>query len=489
MFDRIRDFFSPSPSQAKAGRTPHRRGYAAANLTRTLDFMTMLEVAHKERQRDLPRLRAHSRDLKNNNVYAARYINLCSTNIVGPNGIGFESGITGAKGQPKTAWNANIEAEFAAFSESCTVDGLMSRAEMEQLTVETCAQDGEAILRHVRGFGNRWGYAVEVIDPDRLDHTHNGITREGNRIIMGVEVDSWGAPLAYWLWTEHPSDYGTPKPRERVRVPAAEIMHIYRKDRARATRGVPWMTCAMVQINMLGKLWTAELAAATWESNRLGVIKGDLDAPGGGDPHAAAEEMTSDMATFMGLEPGLDVVFPQIQHPNGVLPQFSTALLQGASAGLGVAHHSLTGNVSDANYSSSRVALLSERDQWRKLQPWFIRSVCKPIFRAWLEMAVTKGAVQVPGVDIERLCAPTWWPRTWEWVDPQKDEAASWNAICHGLSTPQRECGRNGLDWRDNIDKLAEVVDYAKTKGLVLPLFQPVKAIPDPKEAPDAAAA
>jgi len=72
MFDRIRDFFSPSPSQAKAGRTPHRRGYAAANLTRTLDFMTMLEVAHKERQRDLPRLRAHSRDLKNNNVYAAR---------------------------------------------------------------------------------------------------------------------------------------------------------------------------------------------------------------------------------------------------------------------------------------------------------------------------------------------------------------------------------------------------------------------------------
>ncbi len=482
MFEGLRSMFrrnAPRPA-------PHRRGYAAAQLSRWMEFFTSLEVAHKERQRDLPKLRSHSRDLAHNNVYAARYISLVSTNIVGPKGIGFESGITGGKGQPKSSWNTALEEGYAEWSKCCTVDCLLSRAEMEQLVAETAAQDGECLIRLVRGFANKWRFAVEVIDADRLDHEFNTTLANGNRIIMGVEVDPWGKPLAFHLWTQHPQDYEAGA-RERVRVPASDILHVYRKDRARATRGVPWMTAAMVQINMLGKLWTSELAAATWESNRLGVIKSDVDAGGDVDAQATAAEMSSDIATFMGLDPGLDVVFPQIQHPNAILPQFSTALLQGASAGLGVAHHSLTGNVSDANYSSSRVALLSERDMWRKLQPWFIASVSDPIYRAWLEMAILAGAIQIPGTDLDRLCAPTWWPRTWEWVDPEKDEKSSWNAISHGLSTHQEELGRQGKDWRDVIDRMAEFKEYAESKGVLLPMYQPAPASPKPdKEGADA---
>lgn len=469
------DLPAPKP-KAKAAS----RGYAAAQLTRWMSFFTSLEVAHKERQRDLARLRAHSRDLSKNNVYAARYISLVSTNIIGPKGIGFESSIMGANGKPKAAQNAVVESAYAEWSRCCTVDGLLSRAEMEQLVAETVAQDGECLIRFIRGAENAHRFAVELIDADRLDHEFNATLTNGRRIIMGVEVDAWGKPLAYHLWTEHPQDYEAGR-RERVRVPASEILHVYRKDRARATRGVPWMTCAMVQINMLGQLWTSELAAATLESQRLGVIKGVEGATPTVTPEDAAEELTSDIATFMGLTEGLDVVFPQIQHPNAILPQFSTALLQGASAGLNVAHHSLTGNVSDANFSSSRVALLSERDQWRKLQPWFISQVCDPIFRAWLDMAVLSGAIQIPGADINRICAPTWWPRTWEWVDPEKDEASSWNAIKHGLSTHQRELGRQGLDWRDVIDRMAEFQDYARSKNVLLPLYEvapPVVAPP-----------
>lgn len=444
MFDRLRAMFRPAPAPA-----PRRRsGYAAGQLSRLAAFSVALEAAHADRQRDLARMRAHSRQLTKDNVYHRRFIDLVSTNIVGENGIGFESEITSKDGKPQETANDAIEASYREWCQACTVDGKLSRAEMEQLVAETVAQDGEHLIRLVRGFPNRWRFAVELVDADRLDHEYNTVLSNGNRVIMGVEVDAWGRPLAYYLWTAHPNDYEAGA-RKRVRVPAGEILHVYREDRARATRGVPWSVASMVQLNMLGSLWTAELAAANWEANRLGVIKDAADAAGETDTATTAEEISSEMATFVGLDAGQDVVFPAIQHPNGQLPAFSLALLKGIAAGLGVSYHSLAGDVSDANYSSARVALLEERDRWRKLQKWFIRSVSDPIFRAWLDMAVLSGAVSVSGVEPSRLCSPSWWPRTWAWVDPEKDVKSSVEAIEKNLSTHQRELSQQGLDWRD----------------------------------------
>ena len=477
MFDSLRSLFRrhhPAP----------RRDFAAAQLNRWTQFFNSLEASHRERQRSLAALRSHSRDLVKNNAYMRRFVSLCSTHIVGPEGINFESEITGNLGKPKEDWNDQIESQFGDFSRAVSVDGKLSRADFEQLVAETVATDGECLIRKVRGFPNRWHFAVELIDADRLDHQYDQPLPNGNRVIMGVEVDPWGAPLAYHLWTDHPSDYSTPRPRERVRVPADQIIHVHRSERTRDTRGIPWATPVMVQLNMLGRLWTAELAAANFEANRVAVIKGTGD--GVGDPKETAAELTSDILTVLGLDPDQDIVFPQLQHPNAILPQFSMALIKGIAAGLGVAYHSLAGDVSDANYSSARVALLEERDNWRKLQGWFIQTVCDPIYRAWLEMAILSGQINLPVLDFQRLCVPRWWPRTWDWVDPQKDEAAAWNAIIHGLSTHQEELGRQGRDWREVFRQLKEEQSYAKECGLVWPIQSATPMKPEVPNADDA---
>lgn len=475
----LRSLLPWAKPEAKAAKS---RNYAGAQLTRWVDFHTSLEVAHKERIRDLAKLRAHSRDLSKNNVYAHRYVSMVSTHVVGPEGVKLESAITGNMDRPKDAWNEEIERAWQSWGSACSVDG-QHWIDLQHLIAETVARDGEALVRLVRGFPNGCGFALEIIDPDRLDHEMNG-TAGGNRVVAGVEMDRWGRPVAYHVWSEHPSDYETANQKQtRQRIPADQILHIYRDDRTRGTRGVPWLASAMVQLNMLGRLWTAELAAANAESDRLGILKtaqgvalDDIDA----DPVATASEMDSEHAHFMGLDPGLDVVFPTIQHPNGVLPQFSMALLKGIAAGLGVSYHSLSGDVGDANYSSARVALLEERDEWRKLQGWFVRRVCEPIFRAWLEMAVLSGQIRIPVDSWERLFAPSWWPRTWEWVDPQKDETASWNAICHGLSTHQEELGRQGKDWRETFRQIAQAKAYAEELGLEFTTKTPKKEeVPD----------
>lgn len=462
----------PERLAPKAQRGTRTMGYGAAHVTRFTDFMTTLEVAHKERQRDLVRLRAHSRDLAKNNVYMRRYLDMCSTNMVGPEGITFESEIQGNKGKPKTDLNKQIETAWEQWGRACTADSRLSWLELQFQVAETVPQDGEILLRLVRGFDNPFRFALEVIDPDRLDHTYTVNLPNGNRVIMGVEVNVWGKPLAYWLWSSHPYDQEARPVRSRV--PADQIIHLFSEDRTRATRGIPWATPVMVQLNMLGRLWTSELAAANSEADRLGIIKTaqgtsvDDFGEDGVDPVATANELQSEHAQFLGLDPGLDVVFPNLQHPNGAMPAFTAYLLKGISAGLGVAYHSLAGDVSDANYSSARVALLDERDQWRKRQSWLIKNLHQVVYREWLNMAILSGSLALPVLDFERVCKPVWWARTWDWVDPQKDVDAALTAVRGGLSTWQEELGKRGRDWRETFDQLRQEQAYANEIGLVL---------------------
>jgi len=462
--------------KAADGRAPRARTYAGAQLSRFVDFSIVLESAHRARLRDLAKLRAHSRDLAANNVYQKRFLELVSTHLVGPDGITFESEILGNLGKPKEDLNDQIEAAWEDWGKVCTTDGRLSWLEFQHLVGETVAVDGECLIRKVRGYPNAFGFAVEIIDADRLDHRLNiPASRYTNRVVMGVELDDWGRRVAYHIWTAHPSD------REAnpvlVRVPAEEILHVYTEDRVRATRGLPWATPCMVQLNMLGRLWTSELAAANHEADRIGIIKsqqgadpdlfvGEGDNAPTTDAIANAQEISSEIATFLGLDPGLDVVFPQLQHPNGAFPEFSKFLLKGISAGFGVSAHSLTGDVSEANFSSLRAALLDERDHWRKRQAWFIKSVCAPIYADWLRLAIFAG--KVPAMPFEKAHAPVWWPRSWDWVDPEKDAKASLLSIQGGLSTYQQELGARGQDWRETFRQLAEEKAYAEELGLEL---------------------
>ncbi len=489
MMDWLKRLASPAgPPPAKRER--RTLGYAGAQQTRWVDFLTTLEAAHKERQRDLARLKAHSRDLAKNNVYMRRFLEMVSTNMVGPDGIGMESEILDAQGKPRKELNDQVEAGWQQWGRCCTPDGLMGWVDFQHLVAETVAQDGEALVRLVRGFDNASRFAVELIDADRLDHTYNTQLSGGVRVIMGVEVNAWGRPLAYHLWSAHPSDReGQPA---RIRVPADQILHVYTKDRARATRGLPWATPVMVQLNMLGRLWTSELAAANAEADRLGIVKTAQGIPleefgeDGSDPVAAANSLESEHAQFLGLDPGLDIVFPNIQHPNSALPQFTAFLLKGIAAGFGVAYHSMSGDVSDANFSSARVALLEERDFWRKRQTWFIANLCEPVFRAWLEMAAAARMVKLPAADPLTMAAPTWWPRTWDWVDPEKDVNAALNAIRGDLSTYQQELGKRGQDWRETFRQRAEEEKELKALGLAQAAAAPV---PGALDAPAAAGA
>lgn len=464
-------------------------GYSAANVnSRIMNFSPNLDSPNKEIKRDLRSLRAHSRTLVRDNAFMRRFLQLCGTHIVGPNGITFDSVITGNLGNPKKEWNSQVKAAWKEWGKNASVDG-MPWADFEALTLETAATDGEAFVRMVAGFPNAFGFAVELIDADRVDSTWNRAPEKGvNEIAMGVEIDTWGRRVAYWVWTAHPSDMAMD--RKRVRIPADELLHIGRPDRTHSTRFIPWATSVMALMNLLGRYWNSEIAAANWEADRLGFLTseiGTMDPSDGGEDTVdpSTLEVQSDMAQFVGLPPGVKAEIPNIQHPSTAFDPFSKAMLRGIASGLGVAYHSLTGDVGAANYSSARVALLEERDNWRKLQGWFVRAFHNRLFPRWLDMAILSGNLKIPVSDPARLCAPVWYPRGWEWIDPQKDADASKAAIAGGFTTLQKVCAEAGDDWDEILVQRAKEQKRAKELGLFLD-FSTKGAMPNQEAAAEA---
>src|SRR3990167_1250448 len=115
---------------------------------------------------------------------------------------------------PDKAVNKRVEDAFMAWAsepEWASADGRMSWCEVQQATMRAVPQDGFALVRHIRGAENPFGYTVQLLDADLLDHEYGQnapiVLGNGNEIRLGIEsAPPFGRVVAYWLWTRHPSE-------------------------------------------------------------------------------------------------------------------------------------------------------------------------------------------------------------------------------------------------------------------------------------------
>ncbi len=483
MHDALRSAaWEPSHIELKAkpkAYTPASRGWLGAQLTRMQDFVAILRAEDDEIKRDLGRLRAHSRDLTKNNAFMARYLRLVSTNVVGHTGIGMQGALAFANGKLREDLNQKLEDAWKDWGKACTVDQKLSWKDAQRLFIETVARDGEAVVRKVCTTDNAFGFALEFIDADRLDHALNRPAgRNQNAIVMGVEVNTWGKPVAYWIFTSHPNSTAG-MGREYARIPASEIIHAYIPKASVQSRGVPWAAPVMYQMNLFGRYWENEVAAAAHEAGRAGFLKTEMGDLGEG-VSMEGQILEVGNVTWQGLPPGVDPIIPDVKHPNTAFGEFSKGMLRGIAAGLGVSYPSLASDLSDVNYSSMRGGMLDERDNWRVIQDWMIAAFCEPVFRSWSLVASLSGKLQV-SMDTETM-AVEWAPRGWDWVDPAKDVDASIKAIEAGLDTRTRVLGAKGIVFRDLAKQLAD--EQALLKGLGLNA-EPKETKADPKKEED----
>src|SRR5262249_52953375 len=156
--------------------------------------------ADQEIKGNMRLLRARARELSRNNPVAKSYLKILLSNVNGEKGIAYRSLVRNNNQALNQPFNMKIEKAWTEWGKkgNCTVDRRFSLRQVQNLILKTLATDGEVFVRMVPGFANKHRFALQMIDADQVDHLFTRAkSPTENEIRLGVEVDEWGAPVAY----------------------------------------------------------------------------------------------------------------------------------------------------------------------------------------------------------------------------------------------------------------------------------------------------
>jgi len=461
------------------------RIYQAARSSRlTSGWATSTTSADSELSASLTALRNRSRALVRDAAYAKRAKVVVQNNVIGA-GIGMQGQVMSSRDTLREDVNTAIEEAWRDWScsEYCHTGGTLHFCDLERALMGQVFDAGEVFVRkHYRPFGGgEIPFALEMIEAERIadEFSYPPSAAAGAIIKMGIEVDIYGRPLAYWLRQRHPGELRVlPGEADKLeRVPAEQILHLRLVDRWPQTRGEPWLHAVARKLNDMDGYSEAEIVAARGSANYLNTIETaegehplatpvDPSNPGG------EQEVITEPGMTLRLAVGEKMNFNNPSRPNTALDPFMRYMLREVAAGTGVSYESLSRDYSQSNYSSSRLALLDDRDLWRMLQQWFLRNFRLPLHKEWLRSAVLARAV-VPvrveeyAVDPKKFEAVLFKPRGWSWIDPTKEVEAYKEAIKAGFTTVTDVIAQTGggqdiedvLQQRDRELKLMDDLD------------------------------
>ena len=365
----------------------------------------------------------------------------------------------------ETAWQSWCHAD------RCHVGGRLSMAEILRLAIMAVAESGEVFLRIIpEAFGrSRVPLGIEIIESDYCDEGKSyGKDANGDQWRMGVKVNRWGRPISYAFRTVHPGDIANARGGKVIEVPADEIIHLFITERPGQTRGAPWVSSAIKRLHHLDGYEEAEVVRARANSSLMGFIQSPEGELEGDEVYDDERVSRFEPGVFKYLAPGETINVPQLDAPDGQFEPFLRGMLRSVAAAIGCSYETISRDFSQSNYSSSRLSLLEDREQWRMLQDFMIEHLAQPVYERWLAAAVASGQLRLPDYETmpERYETVQWHPRGWAWVDPQKEVQAYRDAVRAGFKTQAQVIAESGGDLEDLLTARSNEVDRAEQLGL-----------------------
>ena len=450
LLDRAIAVVSPQWGMRRARARAVTAHYDAAGIGRRTSSMKAARTDADAAARQRQRMAWYARDMVRNTPFATRAQSVICGGIVG-DGI-LPKVVLSYPGLKETARKRVrdrglelIEAHF----DTCAIDrqGRQNLYGLQRLVTNTVVDAGECLVRiyHSHPDPDALPLQLDVLEPDYLDDGKFGWMATGNEIRDGIEYDATGRRVAYWLFPEHPGGDWTPGARRGIseRVPAEEVLHIYRQDRPGQMRGVTWFAPVMMRLQDLADHEDAQLMrqkiAACFAAFRVRSEGGK-----GGEIAELAPGMIYDLGEDE------DVKFAEPPGVDGY-DEFTRSVLRSVAAGMGITYEALTGDLGQVNFSSARMGRL-EMDQnisawqWLMLIPQMMQPLAQAFITAWNGH---DGAAMIKAglpADIWRHLRLEWQPPRKVIVDPTREIAALADAVRNGFASRQQVVRQLGVD-------------------------------------------
>lgn len=462
-------------------------------------------------------LRNRSSDMAINSPVGAAAMNRYRTNVVGAGLIPAprpDYKLLGISQQEAAEWRRHTKSEFDMWASSvdCDLYRKNNFYDMQDIAFISSVVDGDswAAIKYRRPLGdNPYCTKIQLFEAARVSNpgTYTSLgpinmvevinPKNGNRIINGVEINSDGAVLAYWVSNRIPYDPTDMKTLEWVRIEAfgrkmgePNVLQISHEERPEQYRGVPILAPVIEELKQIHRYATAELTAAIVKSYFTLFFK-TQNAAGLGNalPEAFSQEEKVDFndyifelgaGTMNELPPGYEVQTVDASRSLSTFGAFTDSLISQIGAALEIPSEVLLSRF-QSSYSAARGALLQFQSVAKKRRTWFARDFCQPVYERWLAEAVAIGRVKAPGFFSDPLMRRAWSRASWYgptmgMLDPVKEVTAAKLRVDYGLSTGEQEAAEiTGTEYEENISQLQAEHIHWDNAGLNYPYASSMK--------------
>ncbi|MDK4713000.1 phage portal protein [Rhizobium sp. CNPSo 4039] len=450
----IREFF--------AKRDYNSAGYGRRNKARFAPKTS----ANAEIGRALGTVRDRSREFVRNNWAGQRILDVLTSHVIG----------AGIMTVPNTG-SDRIDNQYRLvreeWEENSDIEGVLDYGAQQALQFRSMVEGGDAVLRMVprpfEGSSHPVPFRLQGLEGDQIDETRdiNLVTPGQTQFVrLGIQIDDWGVRQGMYLWKAHPGEMVVGNIEPSALVDWHDVCHLYRPLRFGQLRGISWFAPILLTAQEIKDLMEAAIIQQRTQASFAGFLK---RAPGASNVLAVKKDEKGDKVTR--IEPGQiqdigesDIVFAN-PSSQSVFGDSYKAGLRAMAAGAGITYDQLTGDLTQANYSSLRAGKIEfrrlvEQIQWQMVVPM----VCRKVDRRFLDMAIMSGKLpnRRNGYQVDHIMPAV------EPIDPTKDLQADVTAVRAGRMSPQEFMSAWGRDWRKIVKDFDQFFKFADANNLKL---------------------
>lgn len=437
---------------------------------------------------ELSTIVARSRDLARNHGVASGAIQTLTDNVVG---VGFRLSakpdykLLGKTKEWEEEWQQKVESLWRSWADTfaCDAGSSLNFNGLTTQVFKSCLINGEALALPLWFEDRPFSTVIQLVEPDRLSNPNDAA--DNKMLRSGIEIDKFGAPLAYHIRKNHPGDFWTGAEADEWERVAAftpfgrrRVIHVHDIDRIGQSRGKPILSAVMPMFKMLDHYERSELQAAIVNAMIAAFIETPMDGEslnelfgGNGDDYLDAKKnwkVKLEGGSIIPIFPGDKIAPFTPSRPNSAYGSFIENVLRHIGTGLNIPYELLLKDFSKTNYSSARAALLEAWRYFNGRRAWLATNWATLVYELWLEEAVNKGLIDAPDFYQNKYAYTRckWIGPGRGWVDPVKEAQACEIRMQIGLSTLEEECASQGLDWEDVLAQRAREKSKMKELGL-----------------------
>lgn len=473
--DNIIGFISPAAGvrrEAWRQNLEEMRSYDAGNYDRlNAGWIAYNQSAEQTDRYSRDTIRARARDLERNSDIANSIIGAYRRNVVG-------HGWTLRARTNNETLNKQIEEAWKEWCKrkNCDVTGVQSLNQMLRTAERRKKVDGGIIFKKCYTSDGFLPFKLQMLEVDELDTGRISPHSTNNRIVGGIELNSYNKAVGYWIKEYNIDGFGQV---DSIYVPAKDIIFFFTKNRPSQVREMSDLATTITRVRDANEFMTAVSVKERIAACLAVFVKKIIPTTGGfgrGANSAINDGRAREDYEGKKISPGMikelnagDEI--QVVNPAGQATDAASYVkLQQRliGAGQGLSYEATSRDMSQSTYSSARQGIIEDGQTYIEDIELLKEVVLDEVYETFIISGVLSGLFHIDGFweNKQEYFKHEWVASPKPWIDPVKEANATKIALQTGQKTYQQIAAENGKDWKEQINETVAVLEYAREKGL-----------------------